>query len=216
MIGRMGRLFGRKGGRKSRKGRAPAGEAAEAAPAPVPPTPVTPAPVMPAPVMPAPVMPAATLMPAVEDALPRSAAAARSAAPDDPAPPFALPFSAAADETADLGARRGAAVTPSPLPGASRLEPQFPRVPAGALPAAALPAAPAGAPGDGRLDEAAPASAASAPDPAPVLAYRLLLRVMAAQGMPLSVTGEAPRRIARRVILDTYSDCLNAVRGAAR
>jgi hypothetical protein len=46
-----------------------------------------------------------------------------------------------------------------------------------------------------------------------VVAYHLLLRVMEVEGRPLTSNGGGTARNSRNVILDAYSDCLEAVKG---
>jgi hypothetical protein len=46
-----------------------------------------------------------------------------------------------------------------------------------------------------------------------VVAYRLLLHVMEAEGRPLVGANAADGKVSRNVILDAYADCLDAVRG---
>jgi hypothetical protein len=46
-----------------------------------------------------------------------------------------------------------------------------------------------------------------------VVAYRLLLHVMEAEGRPLVGPNATDGKVSRNVILDAYSDCLDAVRG---
>jgi len=48
---------------------------------------------------------------------------------------------------------------------------------------------------------------------AEVVAYRLLLHVMEAEGRSLD-SNSAAGKVSRNVILDAYSDCLDAVRGS--
>ena len=49
--------------------------------------------------------------------------------------------------------------------------------------------------------------------PPEVVAYRLLLHVMEAEGRPLVGGGMDSAKISRNAILDAYADCLEAVRG---
>ena len=46
-----------------------------------------------------------------------------------------------------------------------------------------------------------------------VVAFHLLLRIMEVEGRPLTGSGAATAKVSRNVILDAYSDCLEAVRG---
>jgi hypothetical protein len=46
-----------------------------------------------------------------------------------------------------------------------------------------------------------------------VVAYRLLLHVMEAEGRPLVGSNATDGKVSRNVILDAYADCLDAVRG---
>ena len=48
---------------------------------------------------------------------------------------------------------------------------------------------------------------------AEVVAYNLLLRIMEVEGRPLTGGASAGAKVSRNVILDAYSDCLEAVRG---
>jgi hypothetical protein len=49
--------------------------------------------------------------------------------------------------------------------------------------------------------------------PPEVVAYRLLLHVMEAEGRPLVGGGASSAKVSRNAILDAYADCLEAVRG---
>jgi len=46
-----------------------------------------------------------------------------------------------------------------------------------------------------------------------VVAYHLMLRIMAVEGRPLTGSASVGSKVTRNVVLDAYADCLEAVRG---
>lgn len=46
-----------------------------------------------------------------------------------------------------------------------------------------------------------------------VVAYHLMLKIMAVEGRPLTGSASVASKVTRNVVLDAYADCLEAVRG---